>query len=257
LIAASDIRHALGQLNAGVPESKIWAGLVEAFKTPLQDKATLQQAQFAQSMGIGLAPMLRHLLEQLEFQKRAAAQIAVAVRGPAFTAKIIHWLPWISLVLAQILRINALGYLISTIWGWLILGLAAGLGLAAATTTRKMLNRAAEPVSDAGLQYRLMAVALKAGVGLPRALTVMAAIGIGGVEELVGFCRVALQGSLNLADQLTAQALELQNQALDVKLSELQVLPIKMLTPIAALLIPQFLLLLVVPQVLATVAAYI
>ena len=257
MITISDVRHALGQLNAGVPERIIWDELVAAFNTPLQNKEVMQQAQYARTIGINLSPLLWHLQEHLEFQKRMANEISIAVRGPAFTAKIIHWLPWLSLIGAQFLGINALGYLISTVWGWLILLISAGLGLAAGHSTRRMLNRASQSVPDAGLEYRLIAVALRAGVGLPRALDVMVAIGIGGVEEVMVFCRMALRGSLNLADQLTFQATELQLQIFEAKRAQLQILPIKMLTPVAGLLIPQFILLLVVPQVLATLSAYL
>jgi len=257
VIVISDVRHALGQLNAGVPESKIWAELVLALNTPIEAKEIAQQAHFAQEIGMGLRPLLQHLQEQLEFQKRMATEIGIALQGPAFTAKLIHWLPWVSLIGAQLIGINALGYLITTGWGWLILLISAGLGLAAGHSTRRLLNRAAKSVPDAGFEYRLIAAALRAGVGLPRALNVMAAIGIGGVEEVLAFSRLALRGSLNLADQLTAHATELQLQLFETKRAELQILPIKMLTPIASLLIPQFILLLVVPQVLATVSAYL
>ena len=250
------LRKAKSQLKSGVPEHRVWEALVDSLNYKSSQQNFVRQMAFARGIGLRVGPLLDHLIEQEKFLDSVSSEIRVALQGPKLTARIIYWLPWLALLGSEFLGLNTLNALLSTTLGWTILGAAVALGLAAGRSTRRILNRASLPIADIGEDYRLMAVALGSGVGLQRCFSALAALTSESLSELALFCSQALAGGLTLADQLLAHSVQLQESVVEAKRLGLEKLPIELLTPVGAFLLPQFMLLLVIPQVLAVISNF-
>ena len=208
---------------------------------------------FGFECGIPLAPTVTWL--RLEYSRKAEQRrhTAKAMRTPAITAQIVNWLPWGALLLAQLIGIPAVTALVFSVPGWVVLVVSAVLGIFGSRTSAALIKEALSSPPDLSFQYQLLALASERGVGLRKALASLQSCVTRLDPDIVPWCMDALKHSLPVVSLLRLQAErkcdEYQHQ-LDLKI---EVLPIRLLAPIAIFVIPQFLLLLVAPQLLAVI----
>jgi tight adherence protein C len=100
-------------------------------------------------------------------------------------------------------------------------------------------------------------MAVRSGVGVCAALSEMQAVCVSLDERLSGYVSSAMATGLPLARLLELQAQTLTNQVEQKSNVLAEELPVKLLVPMALFLLPQFMLLLVVPQVIAAFGMFI
>jgi hypothetical protein len=220
---------------------------------------SLRSLDFGNRVGCPAWLSAQNIAEQLEFKQAIASQVAVASSSALYTVKLLRWLPWLGLAGVQVLGLNPIGFLVSGILGYVVLGLALGLAWLASFIQNRQLETARVVADDPGVW---LAIASKAcGAGVPLGLLIdelrrMPGAVSGEVALVETAVLVGLGQTGNLADELAQAADSARAMASQAKLEELQRLPQKLLLPVGLVSLPQFLLLLVVPTLAGAVSAF-
>jgi tight adherence protein B len=216
-----------------------------------EDGVLSQQLRFGIACGIPLSPLVGWLRAEFQFALAQDRKAQVAFRNPQLTSRIVHWLPWVSLAAAQAMGLPAITALIFQPLGWFALAVALVLSACSSRMTRRIIREARKPFPNFGWQYRLLALAVRSGVGIRAAMSHLALVSDTLDPSLEGWVNHSLSSGLPLADLLELEAHVHTNQAEQVRNLRSEELSVKLLLPMALFLLPQFMLLLVVPQVLA------
>ena len=171
-----------------------------------------------------------------------------------FTAALMRWLPWVSLMVAQLLGLHPLEWLIKSALGFALLALSAGLTVASFMVTKRMMASALAVSPDPGIWLDAFAGAVVDGVGFTRALQAVRAHGDWNATFQGQLSDAFLAGG-PLAQSLHNLASKARGSSLHEKRIELTKLPNKLLLPALAFQMPQFLLLLVTPMVMSSLAS--
>ncbi|MEY4743484.1 MAG: hypothetical protein RIR34_823 [Actinomycetota bacterium] len=216
-----------------------------------------QQLRFGIACGIPLAPLITWLRTEFQHALQQKRRAEIALRNPLLTSRIVHWLPWVSLAGAQAMGLPAVTVLVLQPAGWAVIGGAIVLNAFSVRMTRRIIRAAARVPESFAWQYRLLAMAVRSGVGVCAALSEMQAVCVSLDERLSGYVSSAMATGLPLARLLELQAQTLTNQVEQKSNVLAEELPVKLLVPMALFLLPQFMLLLVVPQVIAAFGMFI
>lgn len=239
------------RLRAGESERLVLRNL--DYRTQVLCESISEYLSFAFECGLPLAPVVTWL--RLEFgrqagQKRKAEK---AMRAPALTAQLVNWAPWATLLMAQAFGIPAVSVLVSGVAGWAVIAGSAILGLVGSRASLAIARRAATMPHDWSLQYQLLSLASEMGLGLRLAHSQLRSRVKEVDPNLDSWCLNALSQSLPVVSLLNQKAQQLRDEyqhQLDLKV---EALPLRLMYPMAAFVIPQFLLLLVAPQILAAI----
>ncbi|MBN2176494.1 MAG: hypothetical protein JW722_02425 [Demequinaceae bacterium] len=192
--------EAIGLLRSGAtPEAAWWEafgvgvdgdGAPEVGGIDLDEATALRAAgRLAHRSGAPLADILERIEEAERGRRRAAAAREVALAGPRASARVLLWLPAVGWFFALILDPGAATVLVATPLGWLLLVMGGGMWWVGSAWLRRMVACAEAAGSDATqvvLPLVLVEAAVVSGLDVRSALAdVGHALGPGGAG-LVG-----------------------------------------------------------------------
>ncbi|WP_084128772.1 hypothetical protein [Demequina sp. NBRC 110055] len=135
-------------------------------------RALAAAATLADEGGMPLAAVLRRVLAVLHAREEAADAREAALAGPRMSARVLGWLPLAGLGLAAALDPGALRLVALTPLGWMLLAGAGLLTWVGRRWTRALLARAEPPGTElpAPLVLALVDAVLAAGIDVPGTL---------------------------------------------------------------------------------------
>jgi tight adherence protein B len=214
----------------------------------------------ATEAGAPLAPTLRDLAGTLRALAQTARDVEVALAGPIATARVVLGLPAVGIGLAALLGVDALGALFTTPPGWACLGVGGALIALAVRWIARMVRAASQLDPTPGLELELLAIALRGGAGLDRAVLLVAtAVAEAGLppsaehgREVLDFSRAA---GVPAAALLRAEAGELRRRERAAAATRAARLETRLLAPLGLCVLPAFVLLGVAPILLALLSS--
>lgn len=198
-------------------------------------------------------------LEQLgRIYRSARSQSA----GPKAASKLILSLPVVSIVLAALAGYNALPLLFGTGLGWILLGLGGGLLWLGHRWTARLISRAEQVESGAGLYAELLSLGLAAGLALDRAVegawNVCATVG-GDYSDEQSQCRtvhaVAEETGASLVGLIRAVAGVRRDQLHERVRERMEKLAVSLTVPLGLCVLPAFICVGIVPIVMSILSS--
>lgn len=222
--------------------------------------------QVAEQAGAPMAEALRRLADQLHDLVEAQRRRRVAFAGPAATMRLVMLLPVLGFVFSALLGFNAIGALISSPIGWAVLLSGLLLIWMGRVWSIRMLTRAAGAETLPGFAAELVATALAGGMSVDAArISATDALDRYRVDqhalaEVMGAHSVIAQSAdfagragVPVADLLRAEA-DLARLEYSAHSDETAAkLGVKLMLPLGVCVLPAFVLLSVVPMMLALV----
>lgn len=247
----------VGELDAGLPVADA-IGRV----SPSTDWAALAAAwRIAGMTGAPLAPALRAFAGAMRDRDAAARDIEVALAAPRATARIVQLLPLVAIALGLLTGADLLAAVQQPI-GAASVVLGVLLVLLGRAWMRRLVRRAAPPPPTTGLALDLLAVAAGGG-GSPDAaravvLDELAAAGIDPARDapLLGtLTELSRRSGAPLGELARAEAAEERRVARDEARTTAERLGVRLMLPLGACVLPSFLLLGVVPMLVALLSS--
>ncbi|WP_447653129.1 type II secretion system F family protein [Microbacterium sufflavum] len=213
--------------------------------------------EIATVVGAPLAEVLRTIAESLR-DAAAADDVRVALAEPAGTARLLLWMPLAGLLLGVALGFDTIGVLLGTPAGATCA--VAGLLLvgAARMWTRRLLRRAQPASGTPGIAAELVAVALRGGAPIDRALRLVADVAVvdqGGEESVRRVLELSRTAGVPAVELLRASAAQDRHAARVQGRLRAAVLSTRLLVPLGVCTLPAFLLLGVAPLMLSVLAS--
>ncbi len=215
----------------------------------------------ASRVGAPLAAALRYQAESIASICQVRRDIEVALASPRATAQLMLGLPVVGVIGSAVLGFDTVGVLLLTPTGWLVLAAGTGLLLGARVWTRRLEAHAQPPPIMPGLQVDLMAIAVVGGASHSRARAVVEAAltecGLGTPDHAVVDDVLALsrRAGVPAAELLRSAATELRSKATAQARAVAARLTVSLLIPMGVCVLPAFVVLCVVPIVLAIVSS--
>ncbi|HWL60638.1 MAG TPA: type II secretion system F family protein [Microbacteriaceae bacterium] len=214
----------------------------------------------ATASGAPLATALRAFAELLRGFADAARRAGVALAGPRATARLVVVMPLVGLVFGVALGQDSIGVLIGSPIGWVCLALGGGLLLAALAWNRALLRAAAIGDRWPGLAPELIATAMTGGASVERACaivhTVLTRYGITpDLARVEAALAVATAAGAPVAELLRAEADEARRAAIAEAETRAERLSVTLMLPLGVCVLPAFVLLGVVPLLVAVVSS--
>lgn len=232
----------------GIPQSEesAWRALAAAWSV-------------ATDAGAPLAPSLRQFASSLRAAAQVERDIAVALGAPTATARIVMVLPAVGVAFGALLGFDTVGTLFTTPIG--IACLVGGLLLVfCAHRWNRRLVAAAQPRDfTAGLESELTAVAVSGGGAIDRAVAMVASVmdrfelpSTGGAAAALELSRRA---GVPAGELLRSDADEARREARTRAELVAAALSVKLMLPLGLCILPAFMLLGVVPLLVAVVGS--
>ena len=245
-----DLLMARSQLRAGIPQHQVgkWLG-AKSLEWPRGLGADFEwQLGLAQHTGGSLNHAIDAWLAQQEHLSAMEQEKQLALQGPKLTAKLTHFVPWLALLLAQAFGLNPLGFLFGSALGWILLVISVVLSWLAYRWTNRIVRVFSKVTAgDPGVCYSGLALMLRSGLGVGSGLKLLNRNGLRVPEELNGLVAAQTRVGAGLAAVLQTQAEWERSKSRQQQREDLARLPIRLLYPLAVLLLPQFMLLTVLP----------
>lgn len=201
---------------------------------------TLRMALSAGSPAIAAA---RVLAKVQSIESEARDEIEQAQQVPLSTKKLMLWLPWFGLVLAELTGLEVVSALLSPL-GFVLLGSAAGLSYLGHRVSERMIKAAAETSAPPQQPILKLAILIQTGIQLGEALRLSE---IPKQSELIQF---ALQSGANLKHLLQSQIESDLATWRNRSLVAAKQLSVRLMLPLGFTTLPAFLLLTVAPILL-------
>jgi tight adherence protein B len=216
----------------------------------------------ATEAGAPLSPTLLELSSTVRDLAQSEREIEIALASPRATARLVLVLPAVGLIFGTLLGFNTIGTLVTTPIGWACLVLGVGLLVAAARWNRRMVRSARPRDHTPGLELDLLAIAVTGGGSLDRARASVASaltrfLGKdhrpdGAVDSVLDLSRRA---GVPAAALLRAEAVETRRAMRAAVAERAQRLSVRLMIPLGLCVLPAFMLLSVVPLVIAVLAS--
>lgn len=214
----------------------------------------------ATEVGAPLAPALRAAAGSLRDLAVADRAAQVALAGPRATARLVVAMPAVAVVFGALLGYDTIGVLLGSPVGWACLVVGAALMVAARAWSARLVARAAAADPLPGLGLDLLAVALSGGASLPRArsivLEAVEALGLphppGSAEAVIA---VAEAVGAPMVELLRAEADELRRSAAASAAERSAALETSLMVPLGVCVLPAFVVLGVVPLLVAVMSS--
>lgn len=208
----------------------------------------------AETVGAPLASSLRGFAAALRDAQQSRDDVRVALAEPAATARLVAWLPLVSLALAAALGFDLAGALAHPV-GVACLVAGVTLMLVARRWTARLATRARPADAPPGVQAELVAIALSGGVSVDRALHVVAEAGGGAADAATrGVLDLSQRAGAPAVELLRATAADLRHAARTEGRLRAARLGARLLLPLGVCTLPAFLLLGVAPMLLSVLA---
>jgi tight adherence protein B len=212
--------------------------------------------EVAKDAGASVANEIDVVADLFTFKERSLQRITVAHASPKASARLVLWLPLLTLAIAELAGINVLESLATKPLMLISLGLGLMLLLLARALSNRLIKRA-KP-KDTNIGFYLMGVALESSGGASlnqaqnRALDIYAKVF--GKDptpaELTAMAQVALlveQTGARVGDLLRRQAEQLQRESLTATEIQIEKLSVRLMLPLGLAVLPAFLFLTVIP----------
>jgi tight adherence protein B len=238
LAAASE----LAPLEAGA-----WRGLAAAWAV-------------ATEAGAPLAPSLRAYAHSLRDLAQAQRDVRVALAAPIATARLVMALPIVGILFSFALGFDTIGVLLGTPIGWGCLAIGAGLMFAAARWNGRLVASAQPTEAAPGIECDLMAIAVSGGGSLDRALSSLHSAAArfalpSGTGRIDGVLELSRRAGVPAAELLRAEAEEARRAARSAAQQKAAALSVRLMLPLGLCILPAFVVLGVVPLLVAVVSS--
>jgi tight adherence protein B len=276
-------------LGAGVPPGAAWgylgaagariaaaieagadvAGAIRAEATSASDRpawAAIAAAwQVATDAGAPLASTLREFAATLRSLEQIERNVVSALAAPRATARMVMVLPVIGILFGAVLGFNTFGVLVTTPAGLACLASGGVLMLIARGWNRRLVTAAQPDGTIAGLRLDLTALAVAGGAPIERAvLAVDQALTSAHIEGR-NVDPAAVDSVLDLSRRAGVPAAELLRSEADQTRREVaaeaerraSVLAVRLMLPLGLCILPAFMILAVVPLLIAVVSSTI
>lgn len=245
-----DLLMARSQLRAGIAQHQVgrWLG-AKSLEWQRGLGADFEwQLGLAQHTGGSLNHAIDAWIAQQDHLTSMEQEKQVALQGPKLTAKLTHFVPWLALLLAQAFGLNPLGFLFGSALGWILLVVALVLSWLAYGWTNRIVRVFSEVTpGDPGVCYSGLALMLRSGLGVGSGLKLLKRNGLQVPQQLNVLVATQTRVGAGLAAVLQTQAEWERSKSRQQQREDLARLPIRLLYPLAVLLLPQFMLLTVLP----------
>lgn len=226
-----------------------WLGLAAAWRVATQ-------------AGAPLAACLRELAASLRELGRLHADLAVALAGPAATARMVMFLPMIGLLFGSLMGFNALRMLFLTVPGWLCLVTGAALMFVADRWNRRLVSGARARDPTPGLEFDLTAIAMGGGGSVDRARALVEdavdrfALHRADVTADIGqVLELSVRAGVPAAELLRAEAEQLRRDARADGQRRAATLGVTLMIPLGVCVLPAFMLVGVVPLLMTVLSS--
>ncbi|MDQ1582719.1 MAG: tight adherence protein [Microbacteriaceae bacterium] len=215
----------------------------------------------ATESGSPLAQSLRDLAASFRSLGQTQRDLAVALAGPAATARMVMALPVIGVLFGMGLGFNTLQTLFATIPGLVCLGVGAVLMVLGARWNGRMIRTARPRNATPGLPIDLMAIALTGGGSVDRARSIVGQASaryrvIGGEESVIdGVLDLAQRAGVPAAELLRSEAEQRRRQARSDGQRAAAALAVWLMAPLGVCVLPAFMLIGVAPMLIAIVTS--
>jgi tight adherence protein B len=217
----------------------------------------------AEYAGAALAPALRGASEALRDRADAERDVATALAGPRATARLMTWLPAVGVAMAYVIGVDVAGTLVTNPLGWAAAVLGGGLLFAGRAWTRRLVASVSRAGPVAGIGHDLTAIALAGGMSVPAAReTIQYAarrLGLNAVAEgdtsVDRVLRIAERAGAPAIELLAAEARQERRTARAMGRRRAELLAVRLLLPLGVCVLPAFVLLGVVPVILAMLSS--
>ncbi|WP_295122698.1 type II secretion system F family protein [uncultured Leifsonia sp.] len=217
----------------------------------------------AEHAGAPLSPALRGAAASLRDRAETVRDVRTSLAGPRATARLMAWLPAVGVGMAYAIGVDVVGALVGSPLGW---GAGvAGLSLMAAgrAWTARLVGEASRVGAIAGSEHELMAIALAGGMSVSRARRLIAAVRAqvgmpadeGAAHSVDRVLRVAERAGAPAIELLAAEARQERRGARARGRVRAELLAVRLLLPLGVCVLPAFVLLGVVPVILAMVSS--
>lgn len=230
--------------------------LVENLGEPSRS-GSAERLEFARALGVPLLPTIECLAGSLRYTDEIAIQVTGALAASKLTSNILAGLPWVSLLIGQLMGLSPFSFLLANPLGWIVLAVCLLFTYLSGRWQRKICNRASATPEDPGAWYEALAVAFVAGVTVSAAVGAMAIDGKADPTRLQSELAVALNSNGGISTSMYEAAKVAREANKTQKQAELARLPQTLLLPIGLFSIPQFMLLLVLPTVVSAASVAI
>ena len=212
----------------------------------------------ATESGAPLAATLRQFAVTLRDFAEAQREIAIALAAPTLTARLVLALPLVGVFLGMPLGFDTLRVLFATPGGWLCLGTGGALQVAASRWNRHLVDRAQPSEHTPGLAYDLVAIAVSGGAALDHALRSVVSIAkrfdlatAFDDPRLVAVLELSQRAGVPAAALLRGEAQECRREALAAAHADARALGVRLMVTLGACVLPAFLVVSVLPLLLA------
>jgi tight adherence protein B len=261
--SADVVRKISALISAGLPTNQA----KDICAAEISDFAVSDRKQFDLVWGISVilgGPIvlaLNRMAEVFDRNQNNATEVQLAFAGPQSTAKLVMWLPALSLVLAQLVGMNPLAAIFGSILGALSVSLGAGLMVAGRYWTKRLLARAlpnpATPEAiDRGAYLDCVLIGLQAGLPLSKSRQIAlaqfeSAFGVPPLEQnfvaLDSAAELSRTTGAALSEILSANADAFRSaQRFEIS-SRISRLGVQLMIPLGVAVLPAFVLLSIVP----------
>lgn len=217
----------------------------------------------AEQAGAALSPALRGAATALRDRAESGRDVSTALAGPRATARLMAWLPLVGVAMAYMIGIDVVGTLAGGPLGWGVAVAGAALMAAGRGWTTRLVREASRAGPVAGTTHDLMTIALAGGMPAAGARRVVAAVrqrmGLspaGGDDSSVErVLRIAERAGAPAVELLAAEARQERRGARSEGRRRAEVLAVRLLLPLGLCVLPAFVLLGVVPVILAMLSS--
>jgi tight adherence protein B len=215
----------------------------------------------ATESGSPLAQSLRDLAASFRSLGQTQRDLAVALAGPAATARMVMALPVIGVLFGMGLGFNTLQTLFTTLPGLVCFGVGAALMVLGGHWNRRMIRAAGPRNATPGLSIDLMAIAMTGGSSVDRARSIVGQAsvdyGVDGGEEGVidDVLALAQRAGVPAAELLRSEAEQQRRQARSDGERAAAALAVWLMAPLGVCVLPAFMLVGVAPLLIAIVSS--
>ena len=217
----------------------------------------------AEHSGAPLSPALRGAATALRDRAETARDVRTALAGPRATARLMAWLPLVGVAMAYLIGVDVVGALVAGPLGWGVAVLGAALAAAGRVWTARLVRDASRTGPVAGAEHELVAIALTGGMSPARARQLVAEvrsrIGSAGAEHdddsIQHVLHIAERAGAPAVELLSAEARQQRRLARAEGRTRAELLAVRLLLPLGLCVLPSFVLLGVVPVILAMVSS--
>ncbi|MBO1737490.1 type II secretion system F family protein [Leifsonia sp. TF02-11] len=217
----------------------------------------------AEHSGAPLSPALRGAATALRDRAETARDVRTALAGPRATARLMAWLPLVGVAMAYLIGVDVVGALVGGPLGWGVAVAGATLTATGRAWTARLVREASRTGPVAGAEHELVAIALTGGMSPTRARQLVAEvrsrIGSAGAEHdddsIQRVLHIAERAGAPAVELLSAEARQQRRLARAEGRTRVELLAVRLLLPLGLCVLPAFVLLGVVPVILAMMSS--